>query len=264
MKRKILLAVILIIFVNICGFLLRYYGLDRHIILLGFRFHISLLLPCLLFFQKSAFELIRKSLSEISLRRLLYVFFIALLPPVIFWGGLYLFNITELADPEYFYELGLSSIVDFPLYLIWNLPQMIILGLFLNFITSGKKYKFPLILLIILSLFAFEFIPIGKDSPGLFVLLNFAAAAVLFSIFYSRINNVYYFSVFSFTLLWSHTLLFGSSTKTLVNILLAKNYNAWEGFFSIGKLLSQYTFLIQTGISLILLLFMFVLNFKEK
>lgn len=260
-----MLAVILIILVNLAGILLKFYGLDRHIVLLGFRFHISLLIPCILFFRKSAFDAIKKSLSDFSVRKFLSVFLIAILPPLMLLGGLYLINAAALSDPEYFYELGLSSIVDYPIYLVWNLPQVLILGLLLNLIVTGKKYKFPLILLTLISLFAFETVPTGKETFNLFSMLELFSAAVLFSVFFSGINNVYCFAVYTFTVLWSQVLLFGSTRKALVNILLAKNYDSWEGFFTVaGKFLSHYTFLLQGGISLILLLFMIMLNLKHK
>ncbi|MGE5352373.1 MAG: hypothetical protein ACM3P0_09840 [Acidobacteriota bacterium] len=259
-----MLAVILIILINVCGFLLKLYGLDRHIILLGFRFHISLLIPCILLFRENAFGTIKKSLSDFSVGKFLSAFLFAILPPLLLMGGLYLINGIELSDPDYFYELGLSSIVDYPVYLIWNLPQLIILGLFLNFIMSGKKYKFPLILLVIVSLFAFELIPLGKENFRLTSVLDFLMASLLFSLFFSRINNVYYMTLYIFTFLWSHVLLFGTGIKALVNLLLAKNYDSWEGFFTVTvKSISMYTFLLQAGISLILLLFMFVLFYKK-
>jgi hypothetical protein len=259
-----LLAVILIIFVNVCGFLLKLYGFDRHIVLLGFRFHISLLIPLFLLFRGSAFEKVKNSLSVFSIRKFFTVFLFAVLPPLLIVGGLYLINGIELSDPDYFYELGLSSIVDYPVYLIWNAPQLIILGLFLKVITSGKKYKFPLILPAVISLFAFELIPAGKENFRLISVLDFAMASVLFSLFFSRINNVYYMALYTFTVLWSHVLLFGTGVKALVNLLLAKNYDTWEGFFTVTiKSISMYTFLLQAGISLILLLFMLVLFYKK-
>lgn len=260
-----MLAFILIIFVNLCGFLLKVYGLDRHIILLGFRFHISLLIPCVLLFQKGAPEVIKKSLSDFSIRKFGSVFLFAILPPLLLIGGLYLINGTDLSDPEYFYELGLSSIIDYPIYLVWNSPQLIILGLFLNQFTSGRKYKFPWILLAVVLLFAFELIPAGKDPFRIVSALDFSLGAVLFSIFFARLRNIYYMAVYSFTVLWSYSLLFGTSAKALVNMLLARNYDTWEGFFTVTlKSVSDYTFLIQAGISLILLLFMFVLNLNKN
>jgi hypothetical protein len=263
--RKLLLAVILIIIINLCGILLKFYGLDRHLILLGFRFHISLLIPCVLLFQKNALTLMKKCLSEFSVRKFISVFLIAILPALILLGGLFLINGTELADPEYFYELGLSSIVDYPVYLIWNAPQIIILGFSLDLLTTGKRYKFPLALLLIAALFSFELVPAGKDAFSIHAILDFTIGAVLFSVFFSGINNVYYLAVYIFTVLWSHALLFGRSSKALVNMILAKNYNSWEGFFTVTvKSVSEYTFLIQAGISLILLLFMFVLNLNKN
>lgn len=260
-----MLAVILIIFVNLLGILLKFYGLDRHIILLGFRFHLSLLIPCILLFRKSSFEVIKKSLSDFSVRKFLSVFLIAILPSLILLGGLYIINGTELADPEYFYELGLSSIVDYPVYLIWNAPQILILGLFLSVVATGQKYKFPLIFLTIAALFAFELVPVGKDTFRIYSLIDFTLALILFSVFFSRITNVYYLCVYIFTVLWSYVLIFGSSAKVLINMLLAKNYDSWEGFFTITlKVLSSYTFILQAGISLILLLFMFVLNLNKN
>lgn len=250
---------ILIIFINLCGILLKSYGLERHIILLGFRFHISLLVPCVMLFRKNAFEKVKSSLSSFKAGKAWGVFFIAILPALLLTGGLFLINGAELTDPDYFYELGLSSIFDYPVYLIWNLPQILIAGLFLNLLTYGKSYRFPLIMLILVSLFAFELMPEGKEGFNVSLLLDFAASAVLFSVFFSRVNNVYYLAVYAFTVLWSHVLLFGSKTEALVNMLLAKNYNTWEGFFLVSiKSLSKYTFLLHAGISLILLLFMIV------
>ncbi|HEX2868527.1 MAG TPA: hypothetical protein VHO03_15900 [Ignavibacteriales bacterium] len=260
-----MLAVILIILVNLAGILLKFYGLEPYIILLGFRFHISLLIPCILFFRRSAFDVIKKSLSAFSVGKFFSALLVAILPPLILLGGLYLVNAAELSDPEYFYELGLSSIVDYPVYLLWNVPQILILGLFLKLIVTGKKYKFPLILLTLISLFAFEMVPLGKETFNVFILLEFLSAVVLFSVFFSWINNVYYMAVYTFTVIWSQVLLFGTTAKALVNMLLAKNYDGWDGFFTVTvKNLSHYTFILQCGISLILLLFMVMINLKHK
>lgn len=255
-----MLAFILILLVNICGFLLKYYGFDRYITLLGFRFHLSLILPMLIIFRQGASDTIKARLFHPEHNKYVRVVMLIVLPLVILVGGLYFLHSLDIADPDYFYELGLSSIIDFPMYLIWNLPQLLILGLFLAVVTEGKRFKFLLSLFTMLMLFFYEIIPLGKDQFAFNQIYNFIVSVLLFSLFITWIENVYLFAIFVFSVIWSNILLFGSSSRVLVNLLLAKNYDSWDGFFSVSKALSAYPYIILAGITLVLLLIMMAVN----
>ena len=148
---------------------------------------------------------------------------------------LFLLKKIELGDPEYFYEFGFSSIADFPVYLIWNSLQLISFFLFLIYFSSFSKFKFSFIVLIIIFLFAYEFIPLGKESINYYSLASLFMAALITGILIKHFQNIYWLTVFSFSVLWINFLLFGSKSEIIIHLLFASQYNAWEGFFTISK-----------------------------
>jgi hypothetical protein len=66
-------------------------------------------------------------------------------------------------------------------------------------------------------------------------------------------QNVYWFSIILFTILWSNILAFGSSSQTLIHMLFASKYEIWEGFFDVSKNIQRYLLPAQLGITLVLI-----------
>lgn len=256
--------ILIILLINLTGFALKYFNYDRFIILLGFRFHLSCLLPGLIFLSSEYRSRCGRYLKAGEWKKYRRALPIIILPLLIMLPLLYITGNIEISDPEYFYELGLSSFFDFPIYLIWNLPQLIVLALFLEAAVDGIKFKMPVLFVIGLLLFAYELIPAGKEVFQVLPAAKYAAAVVVFVFFFSYIKNIYLFSIALFFTLWSNILLFGSSSAELVKIFLAKNYEVWEGFFTVSKNYSNYMLLMQMALLFFLFLPAFILNSNKR
>jgi hypothetical protein len=249
--------VISLIFVNGLGFILRYYGYDTYAIIAGFRLHLSFCLPLLVLFPRGIVKNVIKTFScPVYKRKFLPLTWIIFIPLIIM-GGLFLLNKIELADPDYFYEFGLSSIIDYPVYLFWNLPQFLLLFLFLKYCTIKMENKFFPAFLLIIFLFAYEFIPVnfvftGSDitSVANFLLLSLCTAFIFH--FY---NNIYWLTATIFTAMWFNLLAFGTQTTSLVNMLFAAQYQKWEGFFTVDPVIKQWILAAQLALLFIMLLF---------
>jgi hypothetical protein len=267
LKREVfLLPVILIIITNAIGFLLKNYGFDRSFTLLGFRFHLSLVLPFILvFIKKDYLSILKKYFVHPGDKNYLLAFSFIFFPALIISLLLFLFNSAAIGDPDYFYELGMTSILDYPVYLIWNLPQLLMLSSFLIISTHGKKYKQPLFFLILLSLFLYEFIPLEKSSlPILIDAGTYLLAAAVFSMFFSKVRNIYLFSISVFSTLWINILLFGSNSKLFVGLFLARTYDKWDGLLEVSKTFSPYTMLGQFALAFILFFIPFMLISRQN
>lgn len=260
MKYKIsfgrfLLAIIL---VNIIGFGLKFFGQDSYLILLGFRFHLSAILPLLLVIKKEHLSLIKESFLQPPFTHIVKVILAFLFTILLFFTVLFLINKIEIGDPDYFYEFGLSSIVDYPIYLIWNSIQFIFLYSFFFLIQNNFKSSFIVILISAVLIFAYEFIPLKKNIFDYQSISAFILLCVILSMLVKYFNNVYLFAAGLFSIIWINLLAFGTSSPTLVNLLYAAKYNEWEGFFSVDKDFSGFVipasyFLLL--LSLIILLF---------
>ncbi len=251
-EYKIISIVIAVLLVNGMGIILRLNNLDPYIIILGFRFHISLIIPFFVVFRFADLgklkQILLKPLYNKTLQPLLWIF----IPFVVIVAVLYLWKNLEIGDPEYFYEFGLSSIFDLPVYFIWNLAQLLMFVSFLLLI-QPQKINWPLTSLIIILLFAFEFIPLGKEN---FDCLNVAVlilSALNAGLLLKYFQNVYWFSVFFFMLFWLNLLAFGTDSQTMLHLLFASQYEAWEGFFDVAKEITDYLLTAQMILSFIIL-----------
>jgi hypothetical protein len=252
-----------VFFVNAVGFALKYLGLDTYVILLGFRFHIAAIIPFLTVIKKNHFTLFKESFLKPQFVRIVRVILTFILINVLFISVLFLLNKIEIGDPEYFYEFGLSSIADYPIYLIWNSIQLFLFYFFFLIIQKNFKQSFIIVLLVSILLFIYEFIPIKKivfnyESIGSLLLMGLIVAVTL-----KYFNNIYLFIILIFSTIWISALAFGSSSSTLVNIFFAANYDSWEGFLVVDKTISN--FIIPANYFLILLsLLILVLVRKRK
>ena len=118
--------VIAVLAVSAAGIVLRYYNLDTYIIIIGFRFHISLILPFLIVFRKSQLSFIKQIFVAPHHKRTVLPLLWVLLPVIIVTGVLFLIHKIDIGDPDYFYEFGLSSIIDYPIYLLLEFSAVIL------------------------------------------------------------------------------------------------------------------------------------------
>ena len=251
-----------LLIINLIGILLRYLGLDTYVILFGFRFQLSLVLPLLFFLKVIPKDFIKDVFKNPKYGKGLFFISLLIIPLLILFAILFITRKIEFSDPEYFYEFGLSSIVDFPIYLVWNSIQLILFFLFLLFISSFSKLKFTNVFLILIFLFDYEFIPLRGESIDYFQFISLILSASAIGILLKYFHNIYWLIIFSFSILWLHILLFGSKSELLINLILASRYNSWEGFFSIQKELK--TFLLPANLLLTNIFLLFSLLKREE
>ncbi len=260
-----ILALIIVLLVNSLGLFLRLNDYDRFFILFGFRFHLSTILPLLIFFKKNSFSDAKEFFLNSKIKFGFLIFILILLAVALVPAVLYLFNLAKISDPDFMYELGFSSIFDFPVYLIWNLPQLIILNLFLFLIAKNLRFQFPVILIFLFLLFAYEIIPADLKNIDYQNLIIYSGIIVFYSVILSISKNIILSASVLFTLIWSNILISGSKIDFLIKIFIAKNYNEWEGFFKLKfDFLNDYSILIQSFILLISFLTALLLNSKNK
>lgn len=260
--------IILVLFVvNLSGAALRYFNFDTFFFLLGFRFHISFLLPFILLFNKEQIPLITELFrNPVYKKNFIFIFWL-IFPLLIISIVYYFFFNLDINDPDYFYEFGLSSIVDYPVYLIWNLPQLFMLIIILT-LFSEKRNKIFIVFLIIFSLFLFEFIPFKEKELSLseinFINITaFIFAGLILSVLINYYRNIYWNAVFLFTFFWIYLLLFGSDSAVLVKLLFASQYENWGGFLSADEIISKYLLAVPGCLTFIVVLFSLFFR-KEK
>lgn len=252
MKISLFKILVILLAVNIAGGTLRFFELDRYFILIGFRFHLSLVIPFIFLINKITFDDIKSLLipkNKFSILSITTVIFSV----VAVTTSLYLLNYIDIGDPEYFYEFGLSSVFDYPVYLLWNIPQLFLLFLFLTILLEKRKYKFITGILIVTALFIYEFIPVEKTAINYYDLAIIVLSIIITNLLFLFYKNFYSISISLFTLLWGNFLLWGTDSKTVTNILYAARYNEWEGFFSVSKVLNNYIYFIIPFLTLLIL-----------
>jgi hypothetical protein len=252
-KGIFLSALLAIVIVNAAGFLLNYYGLNAYIILVGFRFYVSTALPIFFVFRYSQVREIKESLLHPVYNKTFQPLNWILLPSVLLIAALFLLKKIAPGDPDYFYELGLSSVIDYPIYFIWNLPQLLMFALFLIFIQTSLKQSAGLSFIIAVSLFWFEFVQSGEIKVNYFDLasLIFIVGSAVLLVKYFQ--NVYWFSIIMFTALWSSFLAFGTNSSIITHMLFAARYDSWDGFFEVDNNIRPYLITIQLGLTLLLI-----------
>jgi hypothetical protein len=244
--------IIALLSVNIAGICLRYFNISTFIIILGFRLHISFILPFFIVFSTNFLPYIKKSFIKPDYTKIFIFLLLIILPLLIEAGGLYLSGKLEVGDPDYFYEFGISSIFDYPIYLIWNVPQIILLFFFLTAVSSISKFKFLTVAITIILLFGYELVPFNKSIISYWDTGILISCSFIFSILINYYRNIYWFGLTLFTFLWLGFLAFGSNSASVINILFASQYKTWEGFFDITKELTQFVMPVYFGIALLI------------
>jgi hypothetical protein len=253
-KKEILFRIIpAIIITNCVGYLLKILNLDDYFILLGFRFKLNFILPALFFLKAEYFTGVKEIIKSSCKTRFSLQLFIVIFPFLAALGALYYYGKVDLGDPDYFYEFGLSSIFDAPIYLLWNLPQLLALTLLIRYIADQVDHKFICSFITIALLFAYDMVPlkIYSISYATFILplLIVASAAVALAYF----KNVFSASFIVFGMIWAYYLMFGTASKAIVNILFAARYNSWEGLLWVDDKLIGYVSLVYFSASFLLI-----------
>ncbi len=269
MSRKpgILFIFLIIVLVNVVGLVLKYFNLDTYFILIGFRFHLSILISFLLILGYINFNSVKEMFIHPEKQKYIFILLLVFLPLLFIPLDIFILKQFKVADQDYFFEFGLSSIVDYPIYLIWNVPQLFMFFIFMNTILESAKYKFIKASLLTLFLFLFEIIPTNEykfnfTAINYFTAASFLITAILTGLYISRVKNIYLFAVMLFSVLWGTILSFGSSSETIINILLASQYQSWQGFINPGKKF-EYTQYLTPMYILLIVIFSFII-FKRN
>jgi hypothetical protein len=184
--------------------------------------------------------------------------FIILLPALIIGGSLLLMKEIKIAKPDNFYELGISSLIDYPIYLIWNFPNLAAIIAVILFSVSVKKKKIISSASVFFLIYISEVIPVEFEKYDYFPLINFVLFSLSIGLLITRFQNFYFLSVLIFTSIWLWILGFGCDSKLFVNLFLATQYKNWEGFFLAGKTVSEYL----TSGAILIFLFAVFLNYQ--
>ena len=239
-KNTISILIVTLVTINAIGLLLKYFKLDTYFILLGFRFQLSLVLPIFFIFRKSSKDFVINIFRSPSYKGNLFFIYVLVIPLLLLIAILFVLNKIAPGDPDYFYEFGISSIIDFPVYMIWNSIQLILLYLFLFYIASKVKLKFIIVSLMVILLFAYEAIPFKSERLDFTYLVSLFLLAVIAGLIVKYYQNIYWIVIFTFSILWLNFLLFGSNSRIMVNLIFASQYSSWDGFLSIGNGIRSY------------------------
>ena len=254
--------VISVIILNAAGILLRIFNLDTYFILAGFRFHISFILPFLIIFKKDQLHFIKKLFVDPQHKRTVLPLLWILLPWIIVAGVLYLLKKMEIADPEYFYEFGLSSIVDYPIYLMWNFPQIFCFFIFLALSASISSKNILLIPAVSFLSFAFEFIPLNIKSIDYYGIISLLLMSLTIGLIIKYFQNIYWFTIVIFSVFWLHFLAFGSTSEEIIHLLFASQYSNWEGFLEVKKRFAD--FILPAQLVVMFLIVLISSSFRKK
>ena len=249
--------------INSVILLLKYLNLNTYVIIIGFRCHISFVLPFFLIFNSDFLPFIKRSFLNPDYKKASVFLVLMILPFLIEMGYLYFTHNIDLGDPDYFYEFGVSSVLDYPVYLIWNFPQIILLYLFLAGVSTISKYRFITVFLSIIFLFVSELIPVNHAPFPYSEMTILFACSVMFSVLINYYRNIYWFCISVFTLLWLPVLSFGTGSKAIVNLLFASQYKYWDGFFEVQKIYAPFALPVYFVLALIISLFFYLLKFKK-
>ena len=213
---------------------------DANIIILGFRINIPLLIGSALVIWAEGERYLKEILSWREHNKTGLILFFVLLIYGVITGALMQFTKSKFTEPDYFYELGLSSIIDFPVYLVWNMPILIslagILGYFRKRLKASYIFGFILLLLILLTeYYPFNFkgiVPEKQIIVPAFILLTL-------TIFY-KVRNTYLYGGILFSAVWINVILFGTNSATVTKLIIAKNFDKWDGFIILAKEFTDY------------------------
>ena len=241
MKNKTLLKLLLSAIIT-AGliYVSRLFAVSPFIIIIGFRFHVCFVVSGLFFINTAIENVFRvETVKWGRLTGLIFMYLVFSAAPF----ALIPAKLATFHQGDNFYELGVSSVFDFPIYFLWNLPQFIMFYFSLKAIQALKPSAFfiPVFLLIITST---HFAPPVTPFPVWTIGQVLGLILIILLLIYKSANWLE-FCVLLFFIIWSTLLIFGTENEMLVKLFLGKNYTAWDGFisskiFSVEMLRSAY------------------------
>jgi hypothetical protein len=246
----------------IIGVTLSYFNLETYLIIAGFRFHIASIIILLFLLRSGFITAIKSELLKPTYNKKWGLLLLLVLSVIVSGTVVYFLVDPKIADPDYFYEFGLSSIIDYPIYLVWNLPQLLLFYLFWRGsikVWRNKSISVVIIILISTVMLIYEILPPNRILengtseiiidylPKLLFILYISGTIIFIKLF----PNFYLFATSFFTIPWITYLVIGTESKTIINLLYAAQYTRWEGFF---ELETQYRMIFAGGIILFFLI----------
>lgn len=241
MIKRILSIVLLILFCNLIFFLQNLLKSELQFYFIGFRLNLFLIIfLILIYFNQNKLNLSIPYLKNFGkIKNWFYVFVIPTLSAAITILIIDQLGTLKYKKPDFLYEFGLTSLIDIPIYYLWNLPFL--LSLLVLIIILIEKFTFLRALLFSFFLnFSFLSLLTEKFSNKIqieefsFFILTFAM------IFYNqsvlRLFKSIWISIFSILIsIYSYVLVFGSKSSFVIKTFFARTYSEWEGIFAIRK-----------------------------
>lgn len=267
-KKIILILIISCLFNNLFYFLSETFSFPIQFYLLGFRFNIFLFLNIVImvfYFNKIEKDVFWSYFRFQNFSLYFNYFFLMILIYGIICGILFSFGLVSIQKNKYFYEFGISSLFDFPIYFIWNLPFLLSIEIVWRLFPQSKS-----VLINVFTSFLFVlnfFLPIFIMKNDGFSLQNFSLIIFPFSLaLYNSFildykKNLWLNSLNLFFSVWLLIILFGSKDNFLINTFFGRNYEEWEGFF---KIKNQINFSVSSLIGFLFLIFCIKFYFNKR
>ncbi|NPV12026.1 MAG: hypothetical protein HPY57_09575 [Ignavibacteria bacterium] len=271
MKKKIVTLIFLILSYNIVFLLQDLFDSELQIYLLGFRFNLFFLVNCIvIYFHRTRLIELKKYFNQIGR---LKAWFISFVIPV-FISALTLILIYALGysfkfkKPEFLIEFGVSSLVDLPIYYIWNLPLLLSSLFVITLILEDFKFLkvFGVCLLLSLSFISAKPVfTLSKFNPEYFSFLALVFAVLFYNLTIFKIYNSIWLTIFSVLIsIYSFVLVFGSNNTFLIKTFFARMYSSWNGLFVFKKLDVYLIDLLFAGLMIIFAFLFFIFDKKKS
>lgn len=257
LKPSLFFVFTVILATNIIGAVLSLFSFPQTLYIAGFRFHIFTIV---LFASVAIFKYYPPVKLDFltfkaSLLWQFLVYFLLLVVPVIL---LFIFKFVKFTDPDFLYELGASSLIDLPLYLIWLVPLFYSLFTWYSSLLNlpwGRIWIFLLgFIPFLFNVFNFSNFVFNASVLPVLVIYGIILSISALS------RNFYLFYFWAYIPVWIYVIAFGINNTELLQVLLAKTYDEWEGLFSVKGVMSEFRFFIFSAFCLLLLLIGFFIN----
>lgn len=242
---------------------------DLQLYLIGFRLNLFLVFNLLLILcYRENLTVIRSYLKNPGkFKNWILIFFIPVFTSLLTILLIYQIGTLKYRKPEFLIEFGLTTLLDIPIYYLWNLP--LLLSYLILIILMIEKFTFPRTLL-----FAFV-LNLSFLIPGMgiwttkfqFLLLSdliLIFGMILFTLSVARFTGSAWLSIFSALIsIYSFVLVFGSKNSFVIKTFFASTYKEWEGIFSIKKIEPEIIDLIYASIIILFAIFFFIFDRRK-
>lgn len=261
----------MIVSYNIVLLLQDLFNSELQIYLLGFRFNLFFLVNSVViyFHHKRLIEL-KKYFNQFGRLKAWFIsFIIPVLISVLTLILIYTLGYTfKFKRPEFLIEFGVSSLIDLPIYYIWNLPLLLSSLIVITLILEDFKFLkvFGVSLLLSLSFISAKPVfALNKFNPEYFSFLALVFAVLFYNLTVLKIYNSIWLSIFSVLIsIYSFVLVFGSNNTFLIKTFFARMYSSWDGLFVFKNLDVYLIDLLFAGLMIIFAFLFFIFDKKKS